>query len=103
MTDTDRVTRRSVLKATGAAAATAAVGTAPAAAIMPGECAVLARTTDLYIEACPPTGLFTTADPGPTGTVLEVCRDGVTEWAKIDWDGLPISWVDMDDLGPCQP
>lgn len=104
MTDSDRVTRRSVLKATGAAAAAGVVGAAPAAAsFTEGQCVVMAeRITNAWTEACPTSGPTPPPTVGQTGTVTATCWDGTTIWVQVDWTAFPSGvWVPHTALDYC--
>lgn len=104
MSDPDEVTRRSVLKATGAAAATAAVGAAPAAAsFTEGQCVVMAESiTNAWTEACPTSGPTPPPTVGQTATVTATCSVDSTIWVQADWaGGLSGTWVPHTALDYC--
>ncbi len=101
MSNSDRVTRRSVLKATGAAAGAAVTGAAPAAAsFVPGQCVVVTTThAEAWEEACPPSGPSLPPEMGTEYTILERCYDGTDVWVKVDEDWEP--WVRTSTLDYC--
>lgn len=104
MSDSDEVTRRSVLKATGAVAAAGVVGAAPAAAsFTEGQCVVMAeRITNAWTEACPNSGPTPPPTVGQTATVTATCSVDSTIWVQGDWAGFPSGvWVPHTALDYC--
>ncbi len=106
MTDSDRVTRRSVLKATGAAAAAGVVGAAPAAAsFVPGQCVVVATSPSAaYDSACPPSGTTFAPPEGNHYEIVETCSTDGTLYARLcaSWrPWVPVSALDYADSSNC--
>lgn len=98
----DNVTRRGVLKATGGAAAAVVVGAGTAAAsFTEGQCVVTTTSADAWIEACPPDGKTLDVPEGSTGTVAETCYHDSIQYAQVEWDSHPMSWVSTEDLDYC--
>ncbi len=97
----DSVTRRSVLKATGAAAAAGIAGAAPAAAsFVAGQCVVVTTMpSEAWIEGCPFSGATLPPTTGSEYTILETCYDGTDLWAKLDAGWQP--WVRTSNLDYC--
>lgn len=99
----DSVTRRSVLKATGAAAGATVVGAAPAAASWyPGQCVVLAsHVDDGFDEACPARNRTPAPPKGTEGEIVATCTGDAGTWAEVDWPSYPTAWFDTADLDYC--
>lgn len=101
MYDSERISRRSVLKATGTAAAVAVGGAGTAAAFSVGDCVVTVRSADAWIEACPPDGKTRDVPEGTTGTVQDTCFHDGTEYLQVEWNDYPLTWVSEDDVDGC--
>ncbi len=103
MSDSDRMTRRSVLKATGAAAAVGVGSAGPVSAFTEGQCVVLSTEVfQAWLHACPLQGSTDSPPFGDTGTVLNTCWDGETRWVKVEWTPDSVKWVPHCSLDYCR-
>ncbi len=109
MTDTDRLTRRSVLKATGAAASGGAVlagaaGSVAAGHVGIGDCVEVTASSGLYRDACPRGDLVGTISAGTRGSVGNTCTDADgEEWVYVNSreNRTQQGWVFGANVEPC--
>lgn len=91
----DRLTRRQVLGATGAAAA-AVVGASGSAAGAPG-CVATSTNANAY-DACPAISHVTTVAQGRTGFVMDTCEDDGVTYELVSFDCTDDWWIWRGDL-----
>lgn len=106
MTGDSGPSRRTVLRTTGLALATAAgvAGTASAGHVSAGDCAVAVADAHLHEQGCPLADRFGTVSEGTSGQVKDTCTtDGGEERVLFSPNNtfLPAGWVNGLALEPC--